>query len=74
MREIGDTAFGLKTALRDYIGITFNEKLMDSLDNLEKTMKQVSKALLAYTQTKELTNICSQSTTSNLVRNSAPYV
>lgn len=43
MRDLDNTTDGLHTALADYIGITFNEKLMDSLIRLRGTLKKVNK-------------------------------
>lgn len=38
--DLDDTTGGLQTALEDYIGITFNEKLMDSLNKLRDMLKK----------------------------------
>ncbi len=45
LHDLDDTTDGLQTALKDYIGITFNEKLMDSLNKLRDTLKKVVKIL-----------------------------
>jgi len=40
LRDLDNTTAGLHTALEDFISITFNEKLMDSLNKLGDTLKK----------------------------------